>query len=491
MDELFLISFLFYYRQLAHISRSTRGVVLLLCDLAAARKIMSEAQRSNMVGGHFIWLWTDTSSSTEFFDTSQTQIDENFDDKSKYDENGLVKEATHEVIDSVYHHLDDVIDRKMDFEDFDPTYRRNKSPKMKVNNNQFGHIIGLNEKSSKNDDEFSDKLYKSDNFKRKRDVSSDLNKPISYNNDENSFTNSKFRETNKRKSIKLAETGKGANLEIGDVDRFQNPYDVYKFKEREELAKRRDHKERRKKVEYETDQSEEMIDEPVDRQDDHHEPIPQYDIRDDETDSKLKRTVIANVTHVFFHHFKDFPVGLLALRPVRMNVDRHFIRSTIRLFASTWARVETEPFVEKNKEKFRNNKNLGRDDQNSNQNRRKFKRSYDNPVNNSLNFNQSDLNNNLVNNRNHSVHNQNISGLNLTNTNLNEKSNNLDNLTNFHDYNFKSITSKRQNTWWSVRESTWKSRGQDRSRKGAPQYRGGCFGTTSRSDIRRAEHFAK
>lgn len=450
---------------------------------------MSEAQRSNMVGGHFIWLWTDTSSSTEFFDVSQTQTDENFDDKTKYDENISLKENTHEIVDSVYHHLDDVIDRKMEFEDYDPNYRRNKSPKMKINNNQFGHIIGLNEKSSKNEDEFSDKLYKSDNFKRKRDVSSDLNKPVSYSNNENSFTNSKSRETNKRKSLKFAEevkTGKGANLEIGDVDRFQNPYDVYKFKEREELAKRRDHKERRKKIEDVSEQSEEIIDEPDDRQDDHHDPLPQYDSHDDEIDSKLKRTAIANVSHVFFHHFKDFPVGLLALRPVRMNIDRHFIRSTIRLFASTWARVETEPFIDKNKEKIRNNKNL-----NQNQNRRKFKRSYDNPVNNSLNFNQSDLNNNLVNNRNHSVHNQNISGLNLTNTNLKEKSNNLDNLTNFQDYNFKSITSKRQNTWWSVRESTWKSRGQDRNRKGAPQYRGGCFGTTSRADIRRAENFAK
>ena len=61
------------YRQLAQISRSTRGVVLLLCDLTAARRIMSEAQRLNMVGGHFIWIWADTSSTTEFFDVYQHQ----------------------------------------------------------------------------------------------------------------------------------------------------------------------------------------------------------------------------------------------------------------------------------------------------------------------------------------------------------------------------------------------------------------------------------
>lgn len=39
--------------------------------------------------------------------------------------------------------------------------------------------------------------------------------------------------------------------------------------------------------------------------------------------------------------FKDFPVGLLALRPIRMNIDRHFIRATIRVFASTWHKIGT------------------------------------------------------------------------------------------------------------------------------------------------------
>lgn len=63
----------------------------------------------------------------------------------------------------------------------------------------------------------------------------------------------------------------------------------------------------------------------------------------DEEVSKLKRTLnwaTANNSDVLFHHFKDFPVGLLALRPVRMAVDRHFIRATVQLFANTWKRVE-------------------------------------------------------------------------------------------------------------------------------------------------------
>nr|CAD7589790.1 unnamed protein product [Timema genevievae] len=45
---------------LADISRSTRGVVLLICDLYAAKRVSAEAKRLNMMDGHFVWLWIDT-----------------------------------------------------------------------------------------------------------------------------------------------------------------------------------------------------------------------------------------------------------------------------------------------------------------------------------------------------------------------------------------------------------------------------------------------
>nr|CAD7408509.1 unnamed protein product [Timema cristinae] len=42
------------------IFRSTRGVVLLICDLYAAKRVSAEAKRLNMMDGHFVWLWIDT-----------------------------------------------------------------------------------------------------------------------------------------------------------------------------------------------------------------------------------------------------------------------------------------------------------------------------------------------------------------------------------------------------------------------------------------------
>lgn len=59
--------------------------------------------------------------------------------------------------------------------------------------------------------------------------------------------------------------------------------------------------------------------------------------------AKLKRMLhLKNISEsdVLFHHFKDFPTGLLALRPVRMDVDRHFIKATVQLFANTWKYIE-------------------------------------------------------------------------------------------------------------------------------------------------------
>lgn len=63
----------------------------------------------------------------------------------------------------------------------------------------------------------------------------------------------------------------------------------------------------------------------------------------EEEAAKLKRMLsLANMNNsdVLFHHFKDFPIGLLALRPVRMTVERSFIKATVQLFANTWKRVE-------------------------------------------------------------------------------------------------------------------------------------------------------
>ena len=50
-------------RLLSDISRSTKGVVLLMCDGLMVKRIVTEGERLNMLEGNFVWLWIDTSAS--------------------------------------------------------------------------------------------------------------------------------------------------------------------------------------------------------------------------------------------------------------------------------------------------------------------------------------------------------------------------------------------------------------------------------------------
>jgi ionotropic glutamate receptor NMDA 3A len=57
-----------FRRKLADISRSTRGVVVLLSDRPAAVRILEDAKRLNMMDGHFVWLWVDTAANISISD---------------------------------------------------------------------------------------------------------------------------------------------------------------------------------------------------------------------------------------------------------------------------------------------------------------------------------------------------------------------------------------------------------------------------------------
>ncbi|XP_026751385.2 uncharacterized protein LOC113511860 isoform X1 [Galleria mellonella] len=55
------------FRRLAEVSRLTRGVVVLICDIHYAKLVMDEAKRLNMLDGHFFWLWIDASTEFDVF----------------------------------------------------------------------------------------------------------------------------------------------------------------------------------------------------------------------------------------------------------------------------------------------------------------------------------------------------------------------------------------------------------------------------------------
>ena len=114
-------------RQLAKISRSTRGIVLLLCDLNDARRVMSEAQRLHMVGGHFIWIWADTSSTAEFFQPhSLSNVEE--------------KDQILNVKENYESHLEEFIERKSKYDKLEPlTVDQLNNNNNNKNNNNNNH----------------------------------------------------------------------------------------------------------------------------------------------------------------------------------------------------------------------------------------------------------------------------------------------------------------------------------------------------------------
>jgi hypothetical protein len=82
-----LIFHFFVFRRLADISRSTRGVIVLICNLQTAKQVTTEAQRLNMMSGHFVWLWIDTSASTSL--VTPTNIPSPADNNTRSDPSNL------------------------------------------------------------------------------------------------------------------------------------------------------------------------------------------------------------------------------------------------------------------------------------------------------------------------------------------------------------------------------------------------------------------
>ncbi|XP_062544859.1 uncharacterized protein LOC134211716 isoform X2 [Armigeres subalbatus] len=487
------------YRQLEKVSQSTRGVVILLCELTEARRILAEAQRMRMLNGHFIWLWADTTTSTEFYDQVQTPLGV-FGNEVEEDISGQLNNPFHsvktELEDDFYDstdiiqqsHIADLVERKLDFEFYDPKHRKNRT---KANNtNRSHHAVDLqrNILSFKN---FIGNNKKSDKSKRNVDSLEDL-----YSENVNSTFSSQYPRsgnlnellrTNNLEQRNYLNQSNGANYRLiidsqarnqgqkNSVQMSRSDLDIL-FGNEEYLA----------------------------------------DLKIKRANSFLKHYNVSS--HVLFHHFQDFPVGLLALRPVTMKVDRHFIRSAVRLFASTWAKVEQEgdsgrkPMRNQDKQSpsktnQRNNKSpkykrsvMSHVDQiNVVDTSSKTQQAVENKVNNSSIRNYNRINVTESNTYYNSKERKTVDGHRVTvQINKGEAYNttyeNASESNTTDRSNTKSVMKpkqKRQQTWWTSKAHPDRARSNDHMRGGAPQYRNGCYGMASRGELKKAELFTR
>ncbi|XP_058065948.1 uncharacterized protein LOC131215574 [Anopheles bellator] len=297
------------YKKLAYISRSTKGVVLVLSNLKVARLIMAEAQRMKMLNGHFVWLWMDTTSATEFYESGQ------YDPNTKQPlDNALTvglggrSELETDFYDTFdlrqQSHLADLVERRMEFEDFESRLRKNRTrgPHIDGHTVRFGSAALTNHQHPSNGDPV--------------EMSRNVPHGKGRKQDKLKGDREKYAPTNNTGTVLNAARRK----QLFDEDLF--------IEESEEFG----------------DFSEERA-LPLIATDDPLEPTETE--ADGGQDLKLKRSSVYlkprnSSGHVLYHHNQDFPVGLLALRPIKMKIDRHFIRAAVRLFASTWAKVERE-----------------------------------------------------------------------------------------------------------------------------------------------------
>lgn len=106
------------HRRLAEVSRLTRGVVVLICDIHYVKLVMDQAKRLNMLEGHFFWLWIDASKDIDIFHNiaNRTQFNEDNDQEIE----NLMNKETVQLNDRFDRSKRDDVDNNMMYNVKDP-----------------------------------------------------------------------------------------------------------------------------------------------------------------------------------------------------------------------------------------------------------------------------------------------------------------------------------------------------------------------------------
>lgn len=492
-----------------------------------------------MTGGHFIWIWADTSSTAEFFQPNSVQmLDEKDQTKTSYE---------------------DFVERKLT-----PAERQyhqaggNKRPQQNTRNkslntstNRFHQIVGVSAddaRSSLKSDKFAgrDALPGQVPIKEKRagqKFAKNIENDYSGSIESGKSSSLNIKSINSREfnanyydphpptnSFDFDDSTDDENSSL-DYDK-SNPYQpeietTTRRSASSASAKANNNKNSNRNNRNNGNNADDELD------------LENYSEASNDLKAKRADNVASfNISsHVFFHHFKDFPVGLLALRHIKMNTDRIFVRSAVRLFATTWGRVEADEelaamgggrksnwqdswtandygdYDEASQNANKKQKNKSNVNVNSRHNNargsRKYKRAVQDDEAASISHlvnNRSNSTTKLIHNlsKSHHVsdlssHNTSDDGIKSNNKTVNDDNTNNSNATRpsggevVRELNVQgSIVAQKRNSWWS---NIFGGRSQEpRKPKPArltPQYKGGCFGVPSRTDLKRSELFAR
>lgn len=373
---------------------------------------MSEAQRLNMVGGHFIWLWVDTSRSSGSFaqirrrqllaPISKPKLEYNaqanvfkiksipssnyMDEVTNLYQNGNENKHTTSNLMSIAQRYNVSASTPNKTIDKQKTTANFSEVSTRSSNSEFSHgfdpfralqrpfippkqfqqhnatrervpmnplVLGLRVEGNMNADvQFQNKT------RNRRDKSPSMananNIPLHGSQLRQSIVSARFNATSIVNRYSDTQTTAKPPLILGMNDSYHE-YDVDDTEYSSSEIDQSNEKPSNKAIEMQTGTHNNHSNEKsntfsigISAYRNLSEDIFDYLNADDHYKSNSKRTsAIGNnapnsSTFVSYYQYEDFPIGLLALRPIQMNVDRHFIRSAIRLFTSTWYKIKTD-----------------------------------------------------------------------------------------------------------------------------------------------------
>nr|XP_032510989.1 uncharacterized protein LOC116765580 isoform X2 [Danaus plexippus plexippus] len=340
------------FRRLAEVSRLTRGVVVLICDINYAKLIMDEAKRLNMLDGHFFWLWIDASNEIDVF--------HNIGNRTKYAEENF-KESLKDK------------DEAFTFDDFERIKRDHadnnsleaNSPKITRKNNRFSnkssimgsrHVRNISKNSiyrrvsrntNKIETHMNSKLLYT-NFSHSYNGSRNISESVrTYNIKKKGVETSKIEKNSiERENLSLLDINKGKQTSSNELNsesfnKYVNSININKVYNKNEVLEENtvssiDSQELRDRILFSSDISDFIMNPTVQTPTsnirgaiekrnnrfamDHEEPISR-----DESDIKKV--------------FNSLPVGLLALHPQSMRIDSSFAKAAVRMMVGALRRV--------------------------------------------------------------------------------------------------------------------------------------------------------
>ncbi|GBP92771.1 hypothetical protein EVAR_57822_1 [Eumeta japonica] len=354
------------FRTLAEISRLTRGVVVLICDIHYAKLVMDEAKRLNMLDGHFFWLWIDATKKIDVFHNirNRTQEDNDQDVEPFWDRDDALVEDSHgrskRNDDSVTDN-NSVKNFQTSLHNTSNTHIPNNTAPESDESSLLTRNSNINDTLINNTNKITSKTeaYRSNNksyikFMQSYDTSRHINyENFSKYNDVNNEgvetskiemnstetkENSSSLSDNSRRFSNTEMMHESFNKYVNSIELREEQQSIDVFSHEVNNLSIREMSSNVNREILSSGLNDFLMNPAVQKSNVRNNPEKRgdrYFIKDKNVKDNVDNQLVDNVTVIF----NNFPVGLLALRPQPTSIDIAFVRAALRLAVGALRRV--------------------------------------------------------------------------------------------------------------------------------------------------------